>query len=88
MQETQETRVPSLGQEDPLGKAMAIRSSILAWRNPRTEQPRRLIVHVVPESQTQLEQLSVHVRQPLSDRCSFCAFTAAVEVRDSLSAAE
>ena len=28
MQETQETRVPSLGQEDPLEKEMAIRSCI------------------------------------------------------------
>ena len=27
-------RVPSLGQEDPLEKAMAIQSSILAWRIP------------------------------------------------------
>ena len=30
MQETQETRVPSLGQEDPLEKEMATHSSILA----------------------------------------------------------
>ena len=35
----QETRVPSLGQEDPLEKAMAPHSSILAWRIPRTEEP-------------------------------------------------
>ena len=28
----QETWVPSLGQEDPLEKGMAIHSSILAWR--------------------------------------------------------
>ena len=28
----QETRVGSLGQEDPLEKGMATRSSILAWR--------------------------------------------------------
>ena len=38
----QETRVPSLGQEDPLEKGMAIHSSILAWRIPRTEEPGRL----------------------------------------------
>ena len=31
MWETQETRVQSLGQEDPLGKEMATRSSILGW---------------------------------------------------------
>ena len=31
----QETRVQSLGQEDPLEKRSAIHSSILAWRNPQ-----------------------------------------------------
>ena len=31
MQETQETRVQSMGQEDPLEKKMATHSSILAW---------------------------------------------------------
>ena len=35
----QETWVPSLGQEDPLEKEMAIHSSILAWRIPWTEEP-------------------------------------------------
>ena len=35
----QETRVRSLGQEDPLEKAMATHSSILAWRIPWTEEP-------------------------------------------------
>ena len=34
-----ETRVQSLGREDPLGKGMATHSSILAWRIPRTEEP-------------------------------------------------
>ena len=33
----QETRVPSLGWEDPWEKRMATHSSILAWRIPRTE---------------------------------------------------
>ena len=37
-----ETRVRSLGWEDPLEKEMATRSSILAWRIPRTEEPGRL----------------------------------------------
>ena len=32
----QETRVQSLGQEDPLEKEIAIHSSILAWRIPQT----------------------------------------------------
>ena len=37
-----ETRVWSLGREDPLEKEMAIHSSILAWRIPWTEKPSRL----------------------------------------------
>ena len=32
----QETRVRSLGREDPLEKGVAIRSSIVAWRIPWT----------------------------------------------------
>ena len=35
----QETRVQSLGQEDPLETGMATHSSILAWRIPWTEEP-------------------------------------------------
>ena len=34
----QETRVQSLGWEDPLEKEIATPSSILAWRNPWTEE--------------------------------------------------
>ena len=34
----QETRVRSLGQEDPLEKEMATHSSILAWEIPWTEE--------------------------------------------------
>ena len=37
-----ETRVWSLGREDPLEKEMATHSSILAWRIPWTEKPCRL----------------------------------------------
>ena len=37
-----ETRVQSLGREDPLEKEMAIHSSILAWKIPWTEKPSRL----------------------------------------------
>ena len=37
-----ETRVQSLGQEDPLEKETATPSSILAWRIPWTEEPGRL----------------------------------------------
>ena len=35
----QETQVRSLGREDLLEKEMATRSSTLAWRIPRTEEP-------------------------------------------------
>ena len=38
----QETRVRSLGWEDPLEKEMAIYSSTLAWRIPWREEPGRL----------------------------------------------
>ena len=41
MQETQETWVQSLGQEDPLEDETAAHSSILAWRVPQTEEPGR-----------------------------------------------
>ena len=39
MQETQETQIWSLGQEDPLEKEMATHSSIVAWESPWTEEP-------------------------------------------------
>ena len=39
MQETQETRVGSLGQEDPLEEGMATHSIILAWKIPWIEEP-------------------------------------------------
>ena len=39
MQETQETQVQSLGQEDPLEEEMATHSSILAWKIPWTVEP-------------------------------------------------
>ena len=34
-----ETRVQSLGCEDPLEKEMATHSSVLAWKIPWTEEP-------------------------------------------------
>ena len=34
-----ETRVRSLGREDPLEKEMATHSSTVAWRNPWMEEP-------------------------------------------------
>ena len=37
-----DTQVPPRGQEDPLEKETATRSSILAWKIPWTEEPGRL----------------------------------------------
>ena len=42
MQETQEVRVRSLGQEDPLEEEMATHSSIIAWKILWTEEPHGL----------------------------------------------
>ena len=39
MQETRESRVSSLGREDPLEKEMTTHSSMLAWKIPWTEVP-------------------------------------------------
>ena len=38
----QETKVQSLGQEDPLEKKMATQASILAWEMPQTQEPDEL----------------------------------------------
>ena len=53
----QDTRVQSLGWEDPLEKAMAPHSSILAWRIPWTEGP-WTTVHGVAQSQTRLRDFT------------------------------
>ena len=42
VQKVQETQVPSLGREGPLEAGTATHSSVLAWRIPRTEEPRGL----------------------------------------------
>ena len=39
MQETEETQVPSLSQEEPLEKGKATHFSILAWEIPWIEEP-------------------------------------------------
>ena len=38
----QETRVQSLGREDPVEKGMVTHSSILAWKMPWTKEPKGL----------------------------------------------
>ena len=50
----QETRVRSLGQEDPLEKGMATHSNIPAWRIPWTEEPGGLQSMGPQKSQTWL----------------------------------
>ena len=55
----QETRVQSLGWEDPLEEEMVTLSGILAWRIPCTELPGRL-QSIALQSQTRLDQLSTH----------------------------
>ena len=52
---TQETWVQSLGWEEPLDKAMASHSSILAWRIPWTEKSLVLFSPWGPKSQTRLK---------------------------------
>ena len=48
----QETRVRSLGGEDPLEKEMATHSSTLAWKIPWPEKPCRLQSMVSEELDT------------------------------------
>ena len=48
----QETRVQSLGWEDPLEKEMATHSTILAWRIPMDRGAWWAIVHRVAKSWT------------------------------------
>ena len=50
----QETWVLSLGQGDPLEKAMATHSSILAWRIPMDRGAWWATVHGVTKSRTRL----------------------------------
>ena len=54
MQETEETQIRSLGQEDPLQKELATHSSILAWKIPWTEELGWLLSIGVAKSQTRL----------------------------------
>ena len=61
IQETQETRVLSLGQADPLEQEMATHSNILAWRILWIKEPGGLhVVHRVTKSWTRLKWLSMH----------------------------
>ena len=56
MQETQETELRSLGQEDLPEKGMATHSSILAWRIPWTEESGGLQSMGVTKSQLDITE--------------------------------
>ena len=49
-----ETRIQSLGREDPLEEGMATHSSVLAWRIPWAEEPGEAAVHSITKSWTRL----------------------------------
>ena len=72
----QETRVRSLGWEDPLEKGMATRSSILAWRIPWREEPGGLQSWGCRESDTtKLLTLSLPPFIPIVFSVSFFGFS-------------
>ena len=56
-----ETQFQTLGWEDPLEKAMATHSSILAWRIP-WPGAWWATVHRVAKSRAQLKRLSMHTK--------------------------
>ena len=58
----QETRVRSLGWEDPLEKEMATHSSILAWKIPWAEGPGGLTFYGAAELDM-TKRVSTHVRK-------------------------
>ena len=63
----QETRVRSLGWEDPLEKEMAIHSSTIAWKISWTEEPGRLhTVQGVAKSWTRLSDFTFTLVSKLS----------------------
>ena len=76
MQETQETRIQFLGQEDPLEEIfdllsfeeMATQSSILAWEIPWTEESWWATVHEVAKSRTRLRDGRAYLEYQHSDQ--------------------
>ena len=60
IQESQEMKVQSLGQEDPLEEAMATHSSIFCLENPMDRGTWRAMVHRVAKGCAQLKRLSMH----------------------------
>ena len=66
MQETQETQVQSLGQEDPLEEGMVTHCRILAWRISMDRGAWWVTVQGVTKSWTRLKGLSMHTHGHLS----------------------
>ena len=56
----QDTRVPSLGREDPLEEEVATHPSILPWRIPLDRGAWWATAQTLTKSQTQLKWLSMH----------------------------
>ena len=69
----QDSRVRSLGQEDPPGEGMATHSSILTWRIPWTEEPGG-IQSMGSQSQTRLSDYT-HTRLRSALQMHPCAHT-------------
>jgi len=73
----QETRVRSLGREEPLEKEMATHSRILAWRIPWTENPMDrkawwATVHGVAKSRTRLSDFTHLIYKFMESICCMC----------------
>ena len=66
MQETQETRVRSLGREGPLEEEIATHSSILAWKFPWTEEEKSGSLESTVLQQIGHEWASEHVSTEVS----------------------
>ena len=62
----QETRVQSLGGEDPLEEEMATHPSILAWKIPWTRGAWWAIVHGLTESYIRVTEHSTNAVQPIA----------------------
>ena len=62
MQKMQDTRVRSLGQEDPLEYEMTTHFTLLAWRIPWTEDPGGL-QSMGLQSQTRLRTHALYIKQ-------------------------
>ena len=62
IQATQETRVQSLDQEDPLEEEMATHASILAWENPMDRGPFWATVQRVTELNMTEQEHNLHLK--------------------------